>query len=101
MINISLTDDLGRLLRKKVETGQFPNEEAVVEEALRLFLIRKSEKRHPQTSDAIEPETERLPGPFIEDEKIVAPGDLARTGQEVVRRYIHEIKRSADLMPGD
>ena len=40
MMNIALTDDLQRLLRKKVENGQFPNEEAVVEEALRLFLDR-------------------------------------------------------------
>ena len=35
MMSIALTDDLQRLLRKKVENGQFPNEEAVVEEALR------------------------------------------------------------------
>jgi hypothetical protein len=27
------------VIRKKVENGQFPNEEAVVEEALRLFLV--------------------------------------------------------------
>ena len=40
MMNIALTDDLERLLRKKVENGQFPNEEAVVEQALRLFLTR-------------------------------------------------------------
>ncbi len=39
MMNIALTDDLQRLLRMKVENGQFPNEEAVVERALRLFLV--------------------------------------------------------------
>jgi hypothetical protein len=39
MMNIALTDDLQRLLRKKVENGQFPNEEAFIEQALRLLLI--------------------------------------------------------------
>jgi hypothetical protein len=46
-MNIALTDDLQRLLRKKVENGQFPNEEAVVEEALRLFLTPQPD--HGQT----------------------------------------------------
>ncbi len=60
MMNIALTDDLQRLLKKKVENGQFPNEEAVVEEALRLFLIGEpnfgqppmgSSKKPPKDSD--------------------------------------------------
>ena len=38
-MNVALTDDLQRLLRKKVEDGQFPNEEAVVQQALRSFLV--------------------------------------------------------------
>jgi Arc/MetJ-type ribon-helix-helix transcriptional regulator len=37
MMNIALSDDLERLLTKKVKNGQFPNEEAVVEQALRRF----------------------------------------------------------------
>ncbi len=40
-MNIALSDDLERLLRKKVENGQFPNKEAVVEQALRLFLLEE------------------------------------------------------------
>jgi len=56
MINITLTDDLQRLLKKKVENGQFPNEQAVVEEALRLFLIEKPDKGQPPTSSATEPQ---------------------------------------------
>ena len=32
-MNIALTDDLQRLLRRKIENGQFPDEEAVVREA--------------------------------------------------------------------
>ena len=45
MMNIALTEDLQRLLRKKVENGQFPNEQAVVEQALRLFLIEEPDQR--------------------------------------------------------
>jgi len=56
MMKIALTDDLQRLLRKKVENGQFPNEEAVVEEALRLFLIEEPDNGQPPTSSATEPQ---------------------------------------------
>jgi hypothetical protein len=44
------------LLRKKVENGQFPNEQAVVEEALRLFLIEEPDKGQPPTSEAARPQ---------------------------------------------
>jgi hypothetical protein len=94
-------DDLHQLLRKKVENGQFPNEEAVVEEALRLFLNRGAEEERPQTKDSAEPETERLPGPFIQDPTVLAPGDLARTGQEVLCLDRHDVTRRADLIPGE
>ena len=57
-MNIALTDDLQRLLRKKVENGQFPNEQAVVEQALRLFLIEEPEEEQAPMSPATEPETE-------------------------------------------
>jgi Arc/MetJ-type ribon-helix-helix transcriptional regulator len=56
MMNIALTDDLQRLLRKQVEDGQFPNEQAVVERALTLFLIEKPDQA-PMNS-ATGPETE-------------------------------------------
>jgi hypothetical protein len=39
MLTITLADDLQQLLRKKVEEGHYPNEEAVVETALRHFLV--------------------------------------------------------------
>ena len=58
MMNIALTDDLQRLLRKKVENGQFPNEEAVVEQALRLFLVEEPDNGQPLASSANEPEKE-------------------------------------------
>jgi Arc/MetJ-type ribon-helix-helix transcriptional regulator len=58
MMNIALTDDLQRLLRKKVENGQFPNEEAVVEQALRRFLTEEPNQGPPPTSPATESEKE-------------------------------------------
>ena len=59
MMNIALTDDLQRLLRKKVENGQFPNEQAVVEQALRLFLIEEPDQGRPRMRlFATEPEKE-------------------------------------------
>ena len=52
-MNIALTEDLQRLVRKRVENGQFSNEEAVVEEALRLFLVEEPENNQPPTSLAV------------------------------------------------
>jgi hypothetical protein len=54
-MNIALTDDLQGLLRKKVEDGQFPTEEAVVEAALRHFLIVEPAQGAPPPSTAAEP----------------------------------------------
>ena len=55
-MNIALTDDLQRLLKKKVENGQFPDEQAVVEQALRLFLIDEPGQGQSPLSSATEPE---------------------------------------------
>ena len=57
-MNIALTDDLQRLLRKKVEDGQFPNEQAVVERALRLLLIEEPDQGPAPMDSATEPEAE-------------------------------------------
>jgi len=62
MMNIALTDDLQRLLRKKVENGQFPNEEAVIEQALRRFLIEEPDQGQPSMSSATEAEKENDEG---------------------------------------
>jgi hypothetical protein len=56
VMNIALTDDLHRLVREKVENGQFPSEEAVVEEALRLFLVVGPGNGQPPASTATEPQ---------------------------------------------
>jgi Arc/MetJ-type ribon-helix-helix transcriptional regulator len=100
-MNIALTDDLQRLLRKRVENGQFANEEAVVEEALKCFLIQEPSQGRSQTSFATEIPEERLPGPFIEDDTVVAPVDLPRHGQEIACSYIHDATRQPSLFPGE
>ena len=56
MMNLALTEDLQRLLRKKVENGQFPNEQAVVEQALRVFLIEAPDQGQSPMSPATEPD---------------------------------------------
>jgi hypothetical protein len=101
MMNIALTDDLQRLLREKVETGQFPSEEAVVEEALKVFLIEGPGQEHLGVSSTTRLQKERLPGPFIEDEGVQPPGDLPRSGQSVTCRYPHDVTRQPDIFPGE
>ena len=64
MMNIALTDDLQRLLRKKVENGQFPNEQAVVEQALRLFLIEEPDQGQAPMSSANENENDEEARPW-------------------------------------
>jgi len=98
---IGLTDDLQRLLRKKVENGQFPSEEAVVKEALRQFLIEKPFQGASRTSAATEILEERLPGPFTEDQTMLAPVELPRPGQEIACFFIRDASRQPDLFPGE
>jgi Arc/MetJ-type ribon-helix-helix transcriptional regulator len=101
MMNIALTDELQRLHRKKVENGQFPNEEAVVREALTRFLIEEPLQGRPQTSSATEVPSERLPGPFIEDETALAPVELPRPGQEITCSYLYDAMRQPTLSHGE
>src|SRR3954453_11999169 len=98
IMNISITYEIQQLLRKKVEAGQFPSEEAVVNAALMRFL--KEESATPQ-SDATELHEERLPGPFLEDEAISAPTDLPRPGQAVACTSLRAEARHPDLFPGE
>jgi Arc/MetJ-type ribon-helix-helix transcriptional regulator len=101
MMNIALKDDLQRLLRKKVENGEFPNEEAVVEEALKCFLIQEPSRGHRQAGSPTEILEERLPGPFIEDLTALAPVELPRPGREVACPSLHDATRQPTLFPGE
>ena len=99
-MNIALTDDLQRLLRKKVENGQFPDEEAVVCEALRTYLTGEPQV-HPETSAAVLRQDRGTPGPFIEDEMVLAPMTLPRPGSEVAGPYPVDATRLPDRFPGE
>lgn len=47
-MNIPLTEDLKDFVRRKVESGQFPSEDAVLQEALRRF---RREDRESETAE--------------------------------------------------
>ena len=99
-MNVALTDDLQRLLRKKVEDGQFPIEEAVVQQALRSFLVEDLAEGSPQKSCATESQKERLPGPFIEDDADRGAFELPRDGHAVTSSTLLKPMRMPDLFPG-
>lgn len=100
-MNIALTDDLQQLLRRKVETGQFPDEEAVVQEALKRFLVPEPSQGRTQPSPAPEAPERRLPGPFLEDEMALAPTELPRSGREIACAAPHDARRQPTLFPGE
>ena len=99
-MNIALTEDLQRLLREKVENGQFPNEEAVVCEALRTFLTGEAHERT-QTGTFAQHQCRRTPGPFIEDEMVLPPMTLPRPGSEVACSCLIDATRLPDRFPGE
>jgi Arc/MetJ-type ribon-helix-helix transcriptional regulator len=100
--NITLPDDIQRLLRNRVESGQFPSQEALIEAALRSFLIEKPAQEDPEKDRAAEPQQERLPSPFILDEWVFGPGDIPRSGGQKVRcRFLRDEARWPDRFPGE
>lgn len=101
MMNIALTNDLQQRLREKVDNGEFPSEEAVVEEALKCFLIQEPSAERPQASSPREIPDERLPGPFFEDMTALAPVELPRLGREIARSSLHDTTRQPTLFPGE
>jgi Arc/MetJ-type ribon-helix-helix transcriptional regulator len=97
-MNVALTDDLQRLLREKVENGPFPSEEAVVREALRVFLTEEAQSG-PQASSTTEVQEQRTPGPFLEDEMVLPPVTIPRPGQEAPCSCLDGIARLPDRFP--
>ncbi len=78
-MNIALTDDLQRLLRKRVENGQFPDEAAAVREALRTYLTGEPQG-HPQTGTAVQRQDQRGSRPLHRGCDGATPDDVAPTG---------------------
>jgi Arc/MetJ-type ribon-helix-helix transcriptional regulator len=100
-MNIALADDLQRLLREKVANGQFPSEEAAVKEALTRFLTEEAMRGNPHTSSRVEGRPGRDPGPFLEDETVLAPLELRGAGCEIACSYLRDVLRQPDRFPGE
>jgi Arc/MetJ-type ribon-helix-helix transcriptional regulator len=99
-MNIALTDDLQRLLRRKVENGQFPDEEAVVREAVRVYLVGEA-GAHPQTGRTVQGPEQRTPGPFLVDDMVLPPVTLPRSGVDGVSSCRDDATRLPDRFPGE
>lgn len=100
--DVVLPDDLQRALISKVESGQFPSHAALVEAALRRFLIEKPAREDPEWSRATEPQPECLPGRFILDDWAFGPGDIPRgPGRSVGCIFLRDEKRWPDRFPGE
>ena len=98
--DVVLPDDLQRALISKVQSGQFPSKGAVIEQALRSFLVEEPAQDDPEGDRATKPE--RLPSPFILDEWAFGPGDIPRSGGQKVRcRFLRDEIRWPDLFPGE
>ncbi len=50
-MNISLTNDLHNFVRQKVDSGEFPSEEAVLQEAVRRFRQADQDGDHADTPE--------------------------------------------------
>ena len=50
-MNVLLTDELKDLVRKKIRDGQFPTEEAVIEEALKRYRDQDERRRTARTQE--------------------------------------------------
>jgi Arc/MetJ-type ribon-helix-helix transcriptional regulator len=100
--NVVLPDDLQQAVISRVESGQFASHEALIEEALRSFLIEKPAREAPERERATEPQPKRLPSPFILDEWVFGPGDIPRRpGREVDCVFLPGEKRRPDRYPGE
>ena len=101
MMNIALTDDLQQLLRKRVDNGEFPTEEAVVEEALKSFLNQQPSQEHRATGTLTVLLEERFPGQLLEDVMVLAPLELPRPGPQASRSCLPDTAREPNLFPGE
>lgn len=101
VVNLALTDDLHRRLREEVETGKYPNEEAVMKQASARFLVQESPRGGRQVYAGSAVVDARVPGPFLEDHAMSAPADLPRRGEEITVSPLHGSARMPILFPGE
>ena len=100
-MNVALTADLERLLRKKVEDGQFPDEEAVVQEALRSFLVKDATQTFHRETSVGHTMNERIPGPFLEDDIDIGTFEVPRICPEAASFARLNPVRLPDRFPGE
>jgi Arc/MetJ-type ribon-helix-helix transcriptional regulator len=99
---VVLPDDLHRALISRVESGQFPSIEVLIEEALRWFLIERPARETAERERATEPQPERPPSPFILDAWAFGPGDIPRRpSREIDCVFLRDEKRRPDRYPGE
>jgi putative addiction module CopG family antidote len=94
-MNVALTDELKDFVRKKIQNGQYPSEDAVVEAALKRLRDQEDEssKKSPTLEDLIDRE-------FVEysvreaDDKVTLEEVLEATStiKESMARVIIEVR---------
>lgn len=90
-MNVSLTPELERLIRQRVESGLYTSASEVVREALRLL----EERDKLQSLQAEEPRAAKRGGPERQDARVVEPGDEAA----VLAANLAEYGRRRDRNP--
>jgi putative addiction module CopG family antidote len=90
-MNVSLTDDLKDFVREQVESGAFPSEEAVLQEAVRRF--RRDDRGGGRAGDA----EDAAPQDLIDWEAIES---CAREVEGKDVPSIEEVRRMLAKIPG-
>jgi putative addiction module CopG family antidote len=90
-MNVSLTDDLREFVRQKVDSGQFPSEEAVLQEAVRRF------RQADQNGDGTDDVDQAAPDDLIDHEAIAY---CARQVEGKDVPSIEEVRRVLSKIPG-
>src|SRR5438445_776609 len=90
-MNVSLTDELKDFVQKKVESGAFPSEEAVLQEAVRRF------RREDQTEGHVGDAGKATPEDLIDWEAIAS---CAREVEGKDVRSIEEVRRMLSKIRG-
>ena len=88
-MNVSLDNDLIDFVRQKVESGQFPSEEAVLQEAVRRFRREDQDRGHSDT---------RAVCPDLIDDEAIAYCAHEVEGKNVPS--IEEVRRSLSRIRG-
>jgi putative addiction module CopG family antidote len=90
-MNVSLTNDLRNFVRQKVESGEFPSEEAVLQEAVRRFSQEDQNGRYAGEDQEATPED-------LIDYEAIESCTREVEGQEVPS--IEEVRRMLAKIPG-